>query len=104
MRLGCSRRWPASADPVRVLGVYGGPEFQTIYSNGDVVSFAMAVFEARPLAGTPRPDGDETLEVGYFAPGEVPDNVQPWVRPVLADAFADRTRPHFAPPTWRPPG
>ena len=87
-----------------MLGVYAGPEFQTIYSNGDVVSFAMAVFEARPLAGTPRPDGDETLEVGYFAPGEVPDNVQPWVRPVLADVLADRTRPHFAPPTWRPPG
>jgi 8-oxo-dGTP pyrophosphatase MutT (NUDIX family) len=87
-----------------VLGVYAGPEFQTTYSNGDVVSFAMAVFEARPVGGALRPDGDETLDVRYFSAADAHAlDVQPWVRPVLADVFADRSRVHFALPKWRPP-
>jgi 8-oxo-dGTP pyrophosphatase MutT (NUDIX family) len=89
---------------VRVLGVYGGPEFTTTYSNGDAVSFLTTVFEGRPIAGTPRPDDIETLDVRYFSRAELTTlDVRPWVIRVLERAFGDRSRTHFDPPSWRPP-
>jgi len=88
----------------RLLGVYGGPEFHVVYRNGDQVSYVMVVFEARPLAGDPRADGVETLEVRWVAPAET-GAISPaaWVRLLLADAAAGRHRACFHPPTWTPP-
>lgn len=88
----------------RILGVYGGPEFNTLYSNGDLVTFTMIVFEGRKTGGTLRPDGDETLELRYFDRAEIDAlDTQPWVRSVLDDAWRRRDVASFAPPTWRPP-
>lgn len=88
----------------RVLGIYGGPEFTTSYANGDRVSFAMIVFEGRRIGGRPRPDGSETLAVGWFGQEDVARlEVQPRVPAVLERAFADREHLHFAPATWLPP-
>lgn len=88
---------------VRVIGIYGGPEFSTSYRNGDRVSFVMIVFEGRRLAGTPRPDGLETLEVGWFARDEIAGlQTQPWVPAVLEQAFEATPATRFAGPTWRP--
>ncbi len=89
---------------LRVLAVYGGSEFATTYRNGDAVSFAMTVFEGRPVGGRLRADGEETLEVDYFgreALAGIP--LQPWVRRVVENALADRCGTHFDAPTWRPP-
>ncbi len=86
---------------VGIAGVYGGPEFVTTYSNGDIVSFVTTVFEARVRSGTPRADHDETLDVRWFAAGELPAlDLDPWARIILDDALAGR-RAHFAPPAWR---
>ena len=90
-------------DLLRVIGVYGGPEFTTTYKNGDRVGFAMIVFEAKIRGGELRPDGKETLDVRWFSRGELEDHpVQPWVPQVLANAYSDRERVHFEPSRWRP--
>lgn len=88
----------------RVLGVYGGPEFVVNYSNGDATSYLIVVFEGRILGGEPRPDGVETLEVGWFSEAElggIPLCLGASI--VLAEAFRSRNQPHFAAATWRPP-
>ena len=91
-------------EPTRVLGVYGGPEFQVTYSNGDEVSYLMIVFECRVIGGTMRPDRVETLELGYFSQADLPKlTLPPWAHVVLADVFADRGRTRFKAPTWKPP-
>ncbi|HEV3470565.1 MAG TPA: NUDIX domain-containing protein [Pyrinomonadaceae bacterium] len=92
-------------EPVRVVGVYGGPEFQVAYGNGDLVTYLMTVFECRPLGGGGvRPDGSEVLEVGYFAEAELAGlNLPAWARVVLPDAFSGRKGTHFQAATWRPP-
>ncbi len=88
----------------RVLGIYGGPEFNTRYSNGDLVTFTMIVFEGRRIGGTLTPDGEETLEIRHFDRSEIATlDTQPWVPAVLEDAFTQRTKTSFAPPTWSPP-
>lgn len=86
-----------------VLGVYGGPEYTTTYRNGDRVSFLMVAFLGTRISGDPRPDFDETLEVRYFAQHEIEGlDAQPWVKIVLDNAWRDRVRPHFDPPSWTP--
>jgi 8-oxo-dGTP pyrophosphatase MutT (NUDIX family) len=91
-------------EPVRVLGVYGGPEFQVTYGNGDQVTYLMTVFECRTLGGQMRPDGVETLEVGYFAEADLAGLSLPaWARVVLPDVFSGRARATFQAVTWRPP-
>jgi 8-oxo-dGTP pyrophosphatase MutT (NUDIX family) len=91
--------------PTRLLGVYGGPECQVTYRNGDEVSYLTLVFEARVLAGVPRPDGVEILETRWVAPAELAGlPMAPWMRRLLGDGLADRGRTHFRAPTWVPPG
>ena len=54
-----------------IRAVVGGPQFRLTYPNGDLVSYVATVFDARVLDGDPRPDGDETTAVEWFAPDQL---------------------------------
>ncbi|MDQ0757181.1 NUDIX domain-containing protein [Arthrobacter sp. B3I4] len=43
------------------------------YPNGDVCQFLTLVFRCRYVSGEARVNDDESLAVGWFAPGEFPD-------------------------------
>jgi 8-oxo-dGTP pyrophosphatase MutT (NUDIX family) len=91
-------------EPVRVMGVYSGAEFQVNYSNGDQVCYVMTVFECRLLEGEMRPDGEETLEIGYFSQADLQTLKLPsWAHVVLPEAFNRREQAYFQRPTWKPP-
>jgi len=51
---------------VRLLGVFGGPEYRITYGNGDKTAYVPIVYEARVVGGTARPDGLETSEVAWW--------------------------------------
>ena len=55
-----------------ILGVFGGPDYRVTYPNGDESAYVVTLFDATVVGGTPRPDGDETFEVGWFKPEELP--------------------------------
>ena len=55
-----------------VLGVLGGPDYRVTYPNGDRAAYVVTVFDATVVGGSPRPDGDETSEVGWFEPDALP--------------------------------
>jgi 8-oxo-dGTP pyrophosphatase MutT (NUDIX family) len=90
-------------EPVRLLGVFGGPDFRVRYRNGDEVAYVMTVFGCRVRDGQPHADGSEVLELRWAAADELPAlDLVPWARVVLpallrSDAIA------FAPPSWTPP-
>ena len=89
--------------PTRLAGVYGGPEFNVRYQNGDENSYAMIVFEAEIIGGDPRPDGVETLDVRFFTAAEIEALQTPvWMAEVLADVLAGGERGGFRAATWRP--
>jgi 8-oxo-dGTP pyrophosphatase MutT (NUDIX family) len=56
-----------------ILGVFGGPDYRVTYPNGDESAYVVTVFDATVIGGTPRPDGDETSEVGWFRSEQLPD-------------------------------
>jgi 8-oxo-dGTP pyrophosphatase MutT (NUDIX family) len=55
-----------------ILGVLGGPDYRVTYPNGDRSAYVVTVFDATVIDGTPRPDEDETSDVGWFKPDELP--------------------------------
>jgi ADP-ribose pyrophosphatase YjhB (NUDIX family) len=75
-------------EPVRIIGVYGGPQYRVVYPNGDIVSYVATVFECKVVSGEMAPDHEESLDVRYFSEAEL-DSMQtlPMARMVLRDAF-----------------
>ena len=58
--------------PERIVGVYAGSDFFVRYPNGDERAILSITFACRPLAGEPRVNDDESLEVRYFAVDALP--------------------------------
>ena len=52
--------------PERIVGVYSGPEFVVRYPNGDEAAILSITFACRPVAGEPRVNDDESLEIRLF--------------------------------------
>ena len=91
-------------EPTRLCGVFGGPEFRVTYTNGDEVSYVMAVYECRRVGGTLRPDRDEVLEARFVAAQELQTlTLSPWARAILPPLMNGPDRGWIPPVTWRPP-
>jgi 8-oxo-dGTP pyrophosphatase MutT (NUDIX family) len=58
-------------EPLRIAGVFGGPEYAITYSNGDHASWVVTVFDARIVEGEPHAHDDETIDAGWFRPEEI---------------------------------
>ena len=71
MQRECLEEAGITVEPVRILGVFGGPEYRITFSNGDEAGWIVTVFEARILAGEPAPSDDETQAVGWFTAEEI---------------------------------
>ena len=87
-------------EPLRVLRVYGGPEFRVTYRNGDQVDYVMTVFECRVVGGELRTDGIETLR-GRYVPREDLGELElaKWAKIVLSQVFVqDGQEAYFRPP------
>jgi 8-oxo-dGTP pyrophosphatase MutT (NUDIX family) len=91
-------------EPVRVIGVYGGPDYRLTYPNGDQVSIVSTLFECRVVDGEPSADGHESLALRYFLPEDVVDDPAVPARMRQRIRHGTRREPgaHFAPAVWRP--
>jgi 8-oxo-dGTP pyrophosphatase MutT (NUDIX family) len=67
----CREEASVEIETSRILGVFGGPEYRTVYSNGDVVAFVVTVYEARVVGGEPAAGDDETRAAGWYDPAEL---------------------------------
>jgi 8-oxo-dGTP pyrophosphatase MutT (NUDIX family) len=91
-------------DPVRLLGVYGGPACVVTYPNGDRTAYVMTVFECEVRGGTLQPTSDETTDAAFVGVSELADyRTTPWVRHVLPGLYDRSRKGHFDAPSWRPP-
>jgi 8-oxo-dGTP pyrophosphatase MutT (NUDIX family) len=94
-----------TVEPVRLCGAFSGPETRVRYANGDEVMYVMSLYECRRTGGAERPDGEETLEVGWFAAAELASlPLSRWATALLPDLVATRGRLPIPPVRWRPPG
>ena len=83
-------------EPQRIVGVYSDPAYtHIIYPNGDQVHFVSTTFACRAVGGTLRADGDESLEVAYFAPDALPAPIVSDHEIRIRDALAGREAAFF---------
>ena len=74
----------------RLVGVYSDPSLQVVrYANGDVVHYISTLLECRILGGSLR-TCEETLDLRFFDPAGLPDDLLPMHRIRIDDALANR--------------
>ncbi len=81
-------------EPTRLIGLYTSPEFDWTYPNGNQAQFVSALFACRAVGGEPRADGEETLDLAYFALDDLPP-LDPIYRAQIADWRAGRAAATF---------
>jgi 8-oxo-dGTP diphosphatase len=73
-----------------------------VYPNGDACEFLNVWFRCRATGGEARVNDDESTEVAWFAPGDLPE-LDEWSRLRLATALADDPAAWHAAPGSRHP-
>lgn len=76
----------------RLVSVLGHDPYT--YPNGDRVQMLDLTFRCRPVGGTPTADGDESLEVRWFARDALPE-MSRLIHDRIAHATADRSEPFY---------
>ncbi|MCX5046739.1 NUDIX domain-containing protein [Aldersonia sp. NBC_00410] len=82
------------AELVRITGVDVSPPIT--YPNGDVVQYLDVCFLARHLDGLARVCDDENLDVGWFAPADLPAPLAPTSRGRIEHALSGAAEAWFA--------
>ena len=67
LRRECREEASVDVSIMGLIGVYGGPDYQVTYDNGDEAGFVTVVYEAALEDGDLRPGDDEIQEVGWFS-------------------------------------
>ena len=81
-----------NVEPIKILGVFGGSDFEVIYSNGDRVTYVMTVYECKIIGGELKPDNSETLELQYVGASELADlDLALWANVVLPRMYESRS-------------
>lgn len=90
-------------EPVRVLGVFGGPECVIEYANGDRTSYVVTAFECELRGGRLDAHSDETDGAAFVGPSELASyRTSAWVARYLPQLYR-RPDGLFVPAAWRPP-
>src|SRR5437867_3266053 len=80
--------------PVRLVGVYSAPALGQVvtYPDGNVIHYVSSSFECRIVGGS-LACGSESMELEWFPPDALPDELMPMHRIRIADALVERTEP-----------
>jgi ADP-ribose pyrophosphatase YjhB (NUDIX family) len=71
-----------------LIGVYGGPEFRTVYPNGHQCGYVIAAYACVIESGTITPDGEEINDARWVTEPEAATlNTTAWTPLVLPEAF-----------------
>ncbi|NRQ35635.1 NUDIX domain-containing protein [Nonomuraea sp. NN258] len=72
-----------------LIGVFGGPEFRTVYPNGHQCAYVIAGYACEIVSGTPTPDGVEINDVRWVSEPELGGlTMTAWSPRVLPQVFA----------------
>ena len=78
-----------TVDVVRLVGVYSDPKLQIVrYPDGNVVHYVSTLYACQILAGTLQ-TCDETLDLKFFDPAHLPEDLLPMHRVRIRDAMAN---------------
>jgi len=81
-------------EPIRLVGVYSRPDLEQIvtYADGNVIHYVSSSFECRVIGGEARTCA-ESLEVAWFDPEHLPEDILPMHRIRIVDCLARQVGP-----------
>lgn len=85
----CQEVWEETGLEVeieRISGIYSDKRFFFTYPNGDQLKVIAVVFVCRVTGGILQADGDESLELRYFDPEDLPP-MPPRIQDIIQDAL-----------------
>jgi len=86
--------------PEAIVAVLSGSDHFHTYNNGDQVAIINICFRCHPTDDTtPRPNDDESVEVRYFPPDELPENTFPIHKTIIAKALEYNATAYFRSPS-----
>lgn len=80
--------------PLRLIGIYSGKEYCHTYPNGDRVAYVNIVFLCEIVSGELVSGNEETLQLCFVPPQNLPDPFTDKHR-ILVDHALNRTDPYF---------
>lgn len=80
-----------------LVGIFGGKEQVGVYANGDKFAYVSVTFECRVVGGVIQPDREESKDVRWFAPENLPSPFVP-VHLRRISAWQSKQMPYFAVP------
>jgi 8-oxo-dGTP pyrophosphatase MutT (NUDIX family) len=90
--------------PIRLIGIFGGPELLVKYPNGDQITYTTAVFECTFHDRPPLALDGEIAEFRWISRDDLPClDVPVWVSQVLDPAWEPSEAAFFVEPEWQPP-
>ena len=69
--------------PEKLLGVFGGKDFRYQYPNGDQVEYNVFMFDCVFQSGELNPIDNETTELQYFSPNNMPELALPYPKEIF---------------------
>lgn len=79
----------AEIEILALVGAYGGPEHTARYPNGDVVSYVLVVYLARPAGSVGPLEADEIARVEWFERSQIEGLTRStWIDVVIDEALA----------------
>lgn len=89
-----------SVVPERVVAVLSGRDYVVTYPNSDQMATVTTVFRCRPReANAPRVNDDESLDIRFFPAEDLPTNMLPRHKRIIALAFNGDAPSYFDPPS-----
>jgi 8-oxo-dGTP pyrophosphatase MutT (NUDIX family)/NTP pyrophosphatase (non-canonical NTP hydrolase) len=73
-----------TANSLELLGIFSGKELNYTYPNGDKVSNVNIAYLCEDFSGNLLTQSNETTDLRWFGPDELPENISPPVKPALA--------------------
>jgi len=78
-----------NAEAFQLIGVFSGPEFFTVYPNGDQLHSVIVLYRAMKVSGTLQMTDGESLELAYF-PLDAPPELEPRAAALLTHLLKGR--------------
>lgn len=85
-------------EPLRLVGVYAGPQYDVLYPNGDEVQQCTIALECHLVGGQEHPDGCEATELRFFYAHDLPSNCPIWYADMVRDCISGSVQASFEPP------
>ena len=78
----------------RLVGIYSDPQHNVIgtYPDGSLIQFVIVIFECEYMSGELQ-ISDESTDIGYFPPGNLPDCTEFCDVLAIGDALGNRVEP-----------